>query len=142
MNRTLLLKTVVMGALALVLMIPVGMIRDLVAERQARRNEAIAGIAEGWGKRQTVASPYLVIPYERHWTVVKRQTIDGKLHETTNSYSESKIITVPAASVDWTVDAELSQKARGISRARPYSARISASRTSSLPSAGRQDDGS
>src|SRR5256714_11336450 len=138
MNRSLLLKPVLMGALALVLMIPVGMIRDLVAERQARRNEAVTGIAEGWGKRQTVASPYLVIPYERHWTVVKRQTIDGKLHETTNSYSESKIITVPAASVDWTVDAELSEKARGIYRARLYSARISASGTISLPSRASQ----
>ena len=52
MNRSLLVKTVLMGALALVLMIPVGMIRDLVAERQARRNEAVTGIAEGWGKRQ------------------------------------------------------------------------------------------
>jgi len=141
MNRTLLVKTVLMGALALVLMIPVGMIRDLVAERQARRNEAVAGIAEGWGKRQTVASPYLAIPYERHWTVVKRQTIDGKLHETTNSYSESKIVTVPAASIEWTVDAELSEKARGIYKARLYSARLSASGSIDLPSRASREDG-
>src|SRR5258706_13533877 len=141
MNRTLLVKTVLMGALALVLMIPVGMIRDLVAERQARRNEAVAGIAEGWGKRQTVASPYLAIPYQRHWTVVKRQTIDGKLHETTNSYSESKIVTVPAASIEWTVDAELSEKARGIYKARLYSARLSASGSIDLPSRASREDG-
>ena len=141
MNRSLLVKTVLMGALALVLMIPVGMIRDLVAERQARRNEAVAGIAEGWGKRQTIASPYLVIPYERHWTVVKRQTIDGKLHETTNSYSEAKIVTVPAASVDWTVDADLTEKARGIYKARLYSARISANGSINVPARASQEDG-
>jgi inner membrane protein len=141
MNRSLFLKSVVIAGLTLVLMIPVGMIRDLVAERQARRNEAVAGIAEGWGKRQTVASPYLVIPYERHWTVVKRQTIDGKLHETTNSYSESKIVTVPAASVDWTVDADLTEKARGIYKARLYSARVSATGSISLPSRASAEDG-
>jgi inner membrane protein len=130
-----------MGALALVLMIPVGMIRDLVAERQARRNEVVAGIAEGWGKRQTIASPYLVIPYERQWTVIKRETIDGKLHETTNSYSEAKTITVPVASVEWTVSADLSEKARGIYKARLYSARISASGVINLPARASAEDG-
>src|SRR5438477_3373068 len=140
-KRSFLLKTLLVAALATILMLPVAMIRDLVAERQARRNEAVTGIAEGWGKRQTVASPYLVIPYERHWTVVKRQTIDGKLHETTNSYSEAKIITVPAASVDWTVDADLTEKARGIYKARLYSARVSAAGSISLPSRASQEDG-
>src|SRR5258708_27748459 len=142
MNRSLFLKMAVIGALALVLMIPVGMIGDLVAERRARSNEALSGIAEGWGKGQGVASRYLVIPYERHWTVVKRQTIDGKLHETNNSYSESKIVTVPAASIDWTVDADLSEKARGIYKARLYSARVSATGSISLPSRASQEDGS
>jgi inner membrane protein len=141
MNRSLLVKTVLMGALALVLMIPVGMIRDLVAERQSRRNEALLGIAEGWGKRQTVASPYVVIPYERHWTVVKRETIDGKLHETTNSYSESKTVTLPVASVDWTVDADLSEKARGIYKARLYSVGLAATGTISMPARASLEDG-
>src|SRR6266480_2637914 len=140
-KRSFLLKTLLVAALAMILMLPVAMIRDLVAERQARRNEAVSGIAEGWGKRQSVASPYLAIPYERHWTVVKRQTIDGKLHETSNSYSESKIVTVPAANVDWTVDAELSEKARGIYKARLYSTRISARGSISLPARASQEDG-
>ena len=46
MNRSLLVKTVLMGALALVLMIPVGMIRDLVAERQARRSFLAGGVPQ------------------------------------------------------------------------------------------------
>src|SRR5258708_16906277 len=74
MNRSLFLKMAVIGALALVLMIPVGMIRDLVAERQARSNEAVSGIAGGWGQPPAVASPCLPIPYERPRTVAKRQT--------------------------------------------------------------------
>jgi inner membrane protein len=141
MNRSLLVKTMLMGALALVLMIPVGMIRSLVAERQARRDEAVNGIAEGWGKRQTVASPYLAIPYERHWTVVKRETVDGKLRETRNEYHELQVLRVPARSVDWTVDAELAEKARGIYKARLYSARISASGAFAVPARASAEDG-
>lgn len=44
-------------------MLPVAMIQNLVAESQARANEAIAGITEGWGKRQSVAGPYLAMRY-------------------------------------------------------------------------------
>src|SRR6267143_956961 len=117
MNRSLLLKTLVVGALALILMIPVTMIQNLVAERQARASEAIAGIAEGWGKRQTVAGPYLAIPYERRWTVVKRDTVDGKVRETRTEYMEAQVLRWPAAALDWTVDAEIGEKARGIYKA-------------------------
>src|SRR2546430_17406197 len=64
-KRSFLLKTLLVAALAMILMLPAAMIRDLVTERQARRNEGVSGIAEGWGKRQTVAGPYLAIPIRR-----------------------------------------------------------------------------
>src|SRR5258706_3380847 len=114
MNRSLLLKILVVGGLALVLMLPVGMVRALVAERQARNNEAIAGIAEGWGKRQLISGPYLAIPYERHWIEVKRETVAGVPHETRVERSESLVLRVLAESAEWTVNAEISEKARGI----------------------------
>src|SRR5262245_34823170 len=77
MNRSLILKVLVVTALAVALTLPVAMIRDLVAERQARRNEAVTGIAEGWGKRQVVTAPYLVFPYERRWIEVQsEQSVD------------------------------------------------------------------
>ena len=62
MKLALLVKTAIVAALAIALMVPVTMIRGLVDERQARRNEAVTGIAEGWGKRQALAGPYLAIP--------------------------------------------------------------------------------
>ena len=141
MKRSFLLKTLLVAALAIVLMLPVAMIRDLVAERQARRNEAVTGIAEGWGKRQTVAGPYLAIPYERRWTVVKRETVDGKLREIRTEHSESQVVRLPAASVEWTIDAEISEKARGIYKARLYSARLHAQGSVDVPARGRFEDG-
>jgi inner membrane protein len=141
MNRSLLLKTLLVAGLAIVLMLPVAMIRDLVAERQARRNEAVSGIAEGWGKRQTVAGPYLAIPYERHWTEVKRETVDGKERELRTERSESKVVRLPAESVEWIVDAEISEKVRGIYKARLYNARLRAQGSLEVPARGGFEDG-
>ncbi len=141
MNRALLLKTLVVTALALVLMVPVGMIQNLVAERQARANEAIAGIAEGWGKRQTVAGPYIAMPYERRWTEVKRDTVDGKVRETRTERVEWQLLRLPAAALDWTADADIGEKARGIYKARLYTARLAATGSIPVPGRGGLEDG-
>ena len=134
-------KTIVIGLLALVLLVPVLMIQGLIAERQARRNEAVTGIAEGWGKQQSVSGPYLSVPYERHWTEIKREVVDGKLREVRNERSESRVLRVPAASVEWTVDAEISEKARGIYKARLYSAKLHTQGSIDVPARARFEDG-
>jgi inner membrane protein len=141
MNLAAAAKMIVIGLLALVLLVPVLMIQGLIGERQARRNEAVTGIAEGWGKRQTVAGPYLAIPYERHWTVVKRETVDGKLRETRNERSESHVLRLPASSVEWTVGAEIAEKARGIYKARLYNAKVHAQVSIDVPARTRFEDG-
>lgn len=134
-------KTIVIGLLALVLLVPVLMIQGLIFERQARRNEAVTGIAEGWGKRQTVAGPYLFVPYERHWTDISRETIDGKLRETRNERFEAHVLRLPAAAVQWTIDAEIAEKARGIYKARLYTAKLHAQGSIEIPPRSRLEDG-
>jgi inner membrane protein len=134
-------KAIVIALLALVLLVPVMMIQGLVAERQARSNEAIAGIADGWGKRQIVAGPYLAVPYERHWTEIRRETIDGKLREIRNERSESRVLRLPAAGIDWTADVEISEKARGIYKARLYTARLRAQGEIEVPARASFEDG-
>ena len=140
MNRSLLLKAALVAALSFVLMIPVWMIRDLVSERQTRRNEAVGGIAEGWGKRQTLDAPYLSIPYERRWVEVKREMIDGKERFTYIDRSVSSAVQVPA-DVAWTVDASISERSRGIYKARLYEARIQARGTLEAPVRASLEDG-
>jgi inner membrane protein len=115
-------KPAVIALLALVLYVPVGMIQGLIDERQWRRNAAVDGIAQGWGKRQTLSGPYLFVPYERSWTEVVHDTIDGKPRERRIERSESLVVRLPADSVDWRIGAEVSEKARGIYKARLYSA--------------------
>jgi len=141
MNLTMLIKALLVAGISLVLLVPINMIQGLVAERQARRNEAVLGIAEGWGKRQTLAGPYLAIPYEWSWTEVQRETKAGKLNETRIEHSGSSVVYVPATGVDWTIDAEISEKARGIYKARLYGAKLHAQGTIEAPLRARYEDG-
>ena len=115
-------KPALVALLALVLFVPVSMIQGLVHERQARHNQAVADIAEGWGKRQSLAGPYLAVPYERTWVKVVQETVDGKPRERRTEHTESLVLRLPAESVDWTISAEVNEKARGIYKARLYSA--------------------
>ena len=115
-------KPAVIALLALALLVPVSMIQGLIGERQARRDEAVAGIAHGWGARQTLSGPYLAVPYERTRTEVLRETIDGRPRERRIERSESRVLRLPAESVAWQISAQVSEKARGIYRARLYSA--------------------
>lgn len=133
MERSLLLKTLVIAVLAIVLLVPVAMIRDLIGERQGRRNDAVQGIAEGWGKRQTIAGPYLAVPYTHSWIEISRETVDGKDRERRTERTEHLVVRLPIETIDWTVDAVTSEKARGIYKARLYSSRIEARGSITVP---------
>ncbi len=117
-----LLKPALIAALALALYFPVNMIQGLVLERQARAAQAVASIASGWGGRQTLAGPYLVVPYERTRVNIVQETIDGKPRERRSEHTESLLLRLPAEAVEWRIGAEVSEKAYGIYKARLYSA--------------------
>lgn len=51
--------------LILILLIPTSMIRDLIDEREDTQVEAIEEVSEKWATGQTLAGPYLTIPYDR-----------------------------------------------------------------------------
>ena len=124
MNLSTTIKLAVTAAIALALLIPVTMIRDLIGERQARRNEAVGGIALGWGQRQVIAGPFLSVPYERTWTETTQETVDGKSRERRVERSESRVLRLPVENVHWSIETATSEKARGIYKARLYGARI------------------
>lgn len=53
----------VLGFIALILLIPVSMIRGLVSEREERQKEASTEVTSKWGLKQTLTGPVLVLPY-------------------------------------------------------------------------------
>src|SRR6266576_2703864 len=74
------LKLFGVGALILVMLIPLLMIQGVLNDRLARRNEAVDDITSSWGKDQSIIGPVLVVPYMHHGTVVRSVTLpDGRV---------------------------------------------------------------
>jgi inner membrane protein len=69
-NNTI-IKLLGVGALVLVLLIPLAMITGVLNERLTRRNEAVVDITSSWGKEQNVIGPVLGIPFQYRFKAVK-----------------------------------------------------------------------
>jgi inner membrane protein len=59
------LKALIIGALVLLLLMPLMMLRGLVSERTSLREHAYTRVAEGWGGRGVIGGPMLIVPTER-----------------------------------------------------------------------------
>lgn len=59
----------VIGVLVLLLAIPIGLIRSVIAERMGARGTALDEVTATWGGEQSIIGPRLVVPYRRVATV-------------------------------------------------------------------------
>jgi inner membrane protein len=121
MQRTLLWKIALIGLVALLLQIPVEMIRGLVAERKQARDGVIAEIARGSSEAQRIAGPILYVPWTRRSAEATTTTDDsGRSRVTSKEKIErGQVALLPATlSVDGKID--LQQKHRGIYKAHVY----------------------
>jgi inner membrane protein len=71
------LKISVIGFIILLLLVPSGMIKDLMRERQTRWKEANEEVTGKWGEQQTIAPIVLTVP-----CIETIQTKDGKIQTT------------------------------------------------------------
>src|SRR3984893_14580108 len=79
-RHSTIIKLLGVGALVLVLLIPLAMITGVLRERLQRRNEAVADITSSWGSEQNVIGPVMGIPYQYKFKVVKEVPApDGKM---------------------------------------------------------------
>jgi inner membrane protein len=62
-NLRILLKSALIGALILLLLIPTTFIQNLITERQERQSQAVAEIGSRWAGSQTLTGPVIGIPY-------------------------------------------------------------------------------
>ena len=76
MKRPLLFKSIIIGLLMVLLLIPLGMIGDSIDERQAYSNSVVEEIARSSSYSQTLVGPVLVVPYtktERYWVLNEKK---------------------------------------------------------------------
>ena len=122
MKKPLLLKFIVMGAIALVLLIPISLIYSIIKERGYYRDSVIRDIQDSTSYAQQLGGPILVVPYTK--TVTEwRKTKDNKGSEAFTTKKKGKLLFLPGElKVSAQMKTELRQ--RGIYQAPLYHADI------------------
>jgi inner membrane protein len=82
LRDSVLIKVVFVGIVIVIMLIPIWMIRSLVSERQGRRDMAAMEVGEKWGGLQTVAGPFITIPYRVYWVD------EDKVRQTGRAYAQ------------------------------------------------------
>jgi inner membrane protein len=120
-NGSTVLKMALIGALLLVFLIPLHMIRALIEERNMTRLEAERQIVGMWGGEQVVAGPVVVVPY------LKRVEEEGRIEE----YVEKAYFLPRSLEIGGTVNTE--KRRRGIYEVTVYTADLQVSGNFSAP---------
>jgi len=119
-------KLLGVGALILLMLIPLAMIEGVLSDRLERRNEAVNDITASWGKEQNIIGPVLCVPYLHHGTVVRSVTLpDGRVE--TREVEETTVATAYflPESLDITGDVQTQTLYRGIYDAAVFRGQIS-----------------
>lgn len=108
-GRVLGLKACIVAILALLLMIPLGMVGGLIAERSDRAEQVAAEIAGKWASSQSVQGPFLIVPSER----VESSAVYDAVEQRRDAVEQRRIVLLPdSLSLRAVVDAET--RSRGI----------------------------
>ena len=113
LKSSVLLRLLIIGALAIVLLIPTVFVGLLVSDRQASRAFAVKDVTEKWGTTQTIVGPVLTVPVTRQ---VKDK--EGEVH----TYTSLVRILPELLDVKTEVTPEI--RRRGIYRVILYSAQV------------------
>lgn len=75
----------IIGILSLILLIPLFMVQELIAERSERQKSVVAEINDKWGDKVTVYGPVLKLPYrsfrEKHITNSQNEIVTESIEE-------------------------------------------------------------
>jgi inner membrane protein len=134
MQRALLQKIALIGFIALLLQLPVGMIRGLVMERKQARDGVIADIARSSSDAQRIIGPVLFVPWSRRSAEATVTTDEAGRSRTTHKEKVERghAAFLPATLiVDGNIDLE--RRHRGIYEARLYTLTATLRGSFSLP---------
>lgn len=115
-SRSTSVKVTIIAFLILVLLLPVGMIENIIFDRSNSRSVAELDIKDAWGGDQTVTGPILRLPY-----TVRKQTVYG------SPYAEEKVVHLLAEELLVTANVATEVRYRGIHKVPVYSADVAIS---------------
>jgi inner membrane protein len=114
-------KALVIGLLMVLLLIPIGQVEGLVAERVGSRQEAAQRIAESWGGMQTTGGVMLAIPVETT-RVITEQSAAGR--ESQRTEVTRNVLHVLPDSLELDADADMTTRTVGLYEKPVYTARV------------------
>ena len=126
MKDTLMLRAIIVGVIALVMLIPLVMMQGVVDERNGLYRNVLHDIANTWGGQQLLQGPMLVVPFvEKH--VNRETTIDENGEEkikTKTTYLTKYAVHLPK---DLKINIDLAEqhRKRGIYKSLVYEAELS-----------------
>lgn len=111
-RNSLLAKTGMVLGIFMMISIPIAMIKGQIFQRSSLKTEAANEIAASYSRSQTIAGPFLYIPYqERHWSRVWNKELNQ--YEQKSSLTSHRLILTPnQLSIDSSVDTQM--RYRGI----------------------------
>ena len=66
LKTNIIFKVAIIIIIALLLLIPTTMLKDLIRERENIQISAISEVSEKWGENQTITGPYISVPYDKY----------------------------------------------------------------------------
>lgn len=130
----LMVRMLVIGVLALLMLIPLQMVEGIVSERNGLYRGVLDEIASLWGQQQLIQGPALIIPYVDR--VVTEETVtdkNGQNRTVTRTRMVSRSAVVLPEELDITIDLAEEYRYRGIYSALVYAADMQLSGRFRLP---------
>ena len=121
MQKTLLWKIALIGLVALLLQIPVEMVRGLIAERKQARDGVLADIARGTSDAQRLIGPVLYVPWTRRSVETTTTTDDsGRSRTVSREKLEHGLVALLPETLAVEGDIDLQTKHRSLYEAQLY----------------------
>ena len=83
-SNSILIKGLVVGAIILVMLIPIHLVKSLIEERESTKDSVDMEISSKWGGEQHLIGPILVLPYTETQTITSNNKVEAA---TVNRYA-------------------------------------------------------
>lgn len=128
MNRSLLWKSLIIGALALLLLIPLAMIEGQIRDRSQRQAEVAQDVAVG---RQQIIGPLLVLTYQEEVMTEETNKATGVVKRVFALEDRQKVIVPRELNIE--ARAQVDERHRGVFKVQAYDLAARARGTFELP---------
>lgn len=114
-------KILIVAGLSLLSLIPLGLVMDMVWEREALYHDVVTEIGQSWGDKQEISGPALVVPYT--YQVIQEAVSDeGKVRKFTSIY-QNELVILPKL-LELNIDLKHDFRSRGIFQSLVYNAQL------------------